>query len=50
MEILAKLDRCADIQSDFKRLREMLKKEMKVDPSKETVDLYKGLIKANTGR
>jgi DNA-binding SARP family transcriptional activator len=49
MGILAKMDRCADIQSDFERLRETLKKEMKVDPQKETVDLYRTLVNAGTG-
>lgn len=48
MEILGRLGRDHDIKSDFEKFSKILKKEMKVEPQKETIELYESLIKSNT--
>jgi DNA-binding SARP family transcriptional activator len=49
MEILGRMGRYGDIKLDFEKFSKMLKKEMKVEPAKQTVELYRSLIKSDTG-
>jgi DNA-binding SARP family transcriptional activator len=48
METLGRLSRYKDIEDDFEKLKKMLRKELKAEPQRETIELYKSLIKANT--
>jgi len=48
METLGRLGRYRDIEGNFEKLKKTLKKELKAEPQRETIDLYKSLIKANT--
>jgi LuxR family maltose regulon positive regulatory protein len=48
METLGRLGRYRDIEDNFEKLKATLKKELKVKPQQETIELYKSLTKANT--
>jgi DNA-binding SARP family transcriptional activator len=50
MEILAKLGRYREIESDFKELVRKLNKDLKGEPSKETKDLYRSLVGTNSDK
>jgi two-component SAPR family response regulator len=49
MELLGRLGRYQDIKSDFEKFSKRLKREMKVEPEKQTVDLYRSLIASDKG-
>ncbi len=48
MEILGKMGRYKEIENDFKEMVKRLKEELQGEPSKETKDLYRSLIRTDS--
>jgi ATP/maltotriose-dependent transcriptional regulator MalT/DNA-binding SARP family transcriptional activator len=48
METLGRLGRYRDIEGNFEKLKKTLEQELKAEPQRKTIELYKSLIKANT--
>ncbi|UCG30538.1 MAG: hypothetical protein JSV53_01285 [candidate division WOR-3 bacterium] len=46
MHVLANLGRFGEIEQDFKELKKALRKELKAEPQKETLEVYNALTKA----
>ncbi|MDH4211189.1 MAG: hypothetical protein OEV79_07040 [candidate division WOR-3 bacterium] len=49
MRVLAQLGRFGEIEQDFQELKKALRKELKTEPQKETVEVYEALANAPPG-